>query len=56
MKYYLYIIRNSQNKLYIGQTSNLIKRLKRHQQLDGAKFTKDNKKVEKIISKWGKKK
>lgn len=43
MKFYLYILRNSRNKLYIGQTDNLLKRLKRHQQSDGAKFTKENK-------------
>lgn len=43
IKFYVYILRNSENKLYIGQTENLRKRLKRHQQLDGAKFTRVNK-------------
>jgi len=48
-KYYVYILRNSENKLYIGQTENLKKRLKRHQKLDGAKYTKDNKNDFKLV-------
>lgn len=28
--YYLYILRTPENKLYIGQTNNLVQRLKQH--------------------------
>lgn len=40
-QYYLYILKNDQNDLYIGQTNNLEKRLQRHNQNDGALFTKN---------------
>lgn len=30
--YYVYILRTSSNTLYIGQTNNLIRRLKEHQE------------------------
>ena len=30
MRYYVYVIQNDKNKIYIGQTGNLEKRLKRH--------------------------
>lgn len=43
MTYYVYALRNSQNKLYIGQTKNLEERLARHNTKQGARFTKDNK-------------
>lgn len=39
--YYLYILRNSHNRLYIGQTNNLQNRLVDHQNHHGAKFIKD---------------
>ena len=41
--FYLYIIRNNFNKLYIGITNQIETRLKRHNYGDDAKFTKDNK-------------
>ena len=43
MSYFVYILRSSSNKLYIGQTSNLISRTKQHFTKDwkAAKFTKD---------------
>ena len=31
MPFYIYILRTSSNTLYIGQTNNLVKRLKEHQ-------------------------
>lgn len=37
--YSVYILRNVQNKLYIGQTKNLQERLKRHKS-DGALFVR----------------
>lgn len=44
MPYFVYILRDSSNKLYIGQTNNLESRFKIHQKKDwkAAKFTKDN--------------
>ncbi len=41
MNYFVYILRNSKNKLYIGQTRNLESRLARHGSGDGARFIKD---------------
>lgn len=38
---YLYILRNSANRLYIGQTDDIQRRLKDHQTSHGAKFIKD---------------
>lgn len=41
--YYLYILRNIHNRLYIGQTNDLQQRLKDHvSSAHGAKFIKDN--------------
>jgi len=42
--YYLYILRSSDNSLYIGQTDNLDKRIIEHQERlqNGAKFTKEH--------------
>ena len=40
--YTVYILRGHKNHLYVGVTSNLGKRLSRHQQGDGAEFTKRN--------------
>jgi len=44
MSYFIYILRNSANKLYIGQTNNLNIRTKQHFTKDwkAAKFTKDH--------------
>lgn len=44
MSYFIYILRSSSNKLYIGQTNNLSARIKQHFTKDwkAAKFTKDN--------------
>lgn len=39
--YTVYILRNDNNKLYIGQTSNLENRLKRHRS-DGALFVRND--------------
>ena len=39
--YYLYILRNIHNRLYIGQTNNLRRRLNDHKTNYGAKFIKD---------------
>lgn len=41
--FYLYILRGTKNHLYIGVTSNIENRLKRHQSGDGAEFAKRNK-------------
>lgn len=40
--YYVYILRTSNNNLYIGQTSNLEQRLVEHKQTKGAKFLRDS--------------
>ena len=42
MIYYLYILRTSSNTLYVGQTNNLDKRVKEHQNKKsrGAKYTR----------------
>lgn len=44
MSFFLYILRSSLNKLYIGQTSNLDKRLQEHinKSNRSSKFIKDN--------------
>lgn len=39
MSYYVYIIKNSQQQLYIGQTCNLQGRVNRHNLKDGRKHT-----------------
>lgn len=41
--YSLYILRNNKNHLYIGVTANLRLRIIRHNNGEGAKFTKQNK-------------
>lgn len=43
MPYTLYILRGSKNHLYIGISSNLEKRVRRHLNGDGAEFTRRNK-------------
>ena len=42
MPYFVYILRTSSNTLYIGQTNNLSKRIKEHQEKSSksAKYTK----------------
>ena len=39
-EYYLYILRSNTNQLYVGITQDLDERIKRHNNKDGAKFTK----------------
>ena len=50
MSYFVYILRNHRNKLYIGQTKNLQERLKRHNSNNGARFVKINKNFETVYS------
>jgi len=40
--YYTYILRGPKNHLYVGITQNIEERIKRHQNGDGAEFTKRN--------------
>lgn len=40
MAYNVYILRNPQNKLYIGQTENLTARISRHNSGQAARFTR----------------
>ncbi|MBI1952188.1 GIY-YIG nuclease family protein [Candidatus Saccharibacteria bacterium] len=39
--FYIYILRNSANRLYIGHTKNMEQRLADHKTNHGAKFIKD---------------
>lgn len=39
--YFLYILRNIHNRLYIGQTNNIEQRMNDHKTHHGAKFIKD---------------
>lgn len=48
--YYLYILRNPKNQLYVGVSSDLKTRIDRHNSGDGAEFTKRNKDFELIYS------
>lgn len=41
--YYVHILRNFKNHLYVGSSENINVRLKRHNVGDGAEFTKRNK-------------
>ncbi len=41
--YKVYILRNQKNHLYIGSTSDIDKRIYRHNKGEGAEFTKRNK-------------
>jgi putative endonuclease len=43
MAYFLYILRGPKNHLYVGTTSNIENRIKRHYKGDGAEFTFRNK-------------
>lgn len=40
--YFVYILRNNQNKLYIGQTTDLESRIHRHNGGHGARFTRQH--------------
>lgn len=48
--YYLYILKNPKNHLYVGVTSNLQSRMIRHNGGDGAEFTKRNKNFKLVYS------
>ena len=48
--YFLYIIRDSRSNLYIGQTNNLEKRLQYHRSGNGAKYLKNDNKIELVYS------
>lgn len=52
MSYFVYVLRTSSNTLYIGQTNNLEKRLKEHQNKSSksAKYTKYFDSVELVYS------
>src|SRR6185503_15218139 len=52
MSLYIYILRFSDNSLYIGQTNNLNKRLEEHRNktLKSAKFTKEHGNFELVYS------
>jgi putative endonuclease len=41
--FFLYILRGYKNHLYVGTTTNIKTRIKRHESGDGAEFTKRNK-------------
>ncbi len=41
--YYVYILRNDSNKLYIGLSKNVVSRLEQHNKGQAAKFTKRHK-------------
>lgn len=41
--YYVYILKNSKNHLYVGSSGNVNARLERHNVGDGAEFTRRNK-------------
>jgi predicted GIY-YIG superfamily endonuclease len=55
MPYFVYILRNSSNKLYVGQTNNLHTRIIEHINKDwkAAKFTKDNDDFKLVYSEEG---
>jgi len=48
--YYLYILRNIHDCLYVGQTNNLQRRLNNHHTGQGAKFIKDYGEFELVYS------
>ena len=49
--YYLYILRNDHNRLYIGHTKNIDQRLQEHKSsIHGAKFIKDYGKFQAVYS------
>lgn len=48
--FYVYILKNDQNLLYVGQTNNLKRRLSDHCKQRGAKYTKDTENLEFVYS------
>lgn len=48
--FYLYILQGPKNHLYIGVSENIQERIKRHQEGDGAEFTKRNKTYQLVYS------
>ena len=49
MVYYVYLAKNSQAVIYVGQTTNLSKRINRHNSKQGGKFTSDNQNTFEIV-------
>lgn len=49
--YYTYMIRCIDNSIYTGMTNNIEKRLEKHKNGEGAKYTKSHK-AEKIEAAW----
>jgi len=47
--YHVYVLRNSQNKLYIGQTNNIFDREKRHGYGFASQFTSHNNRDFRIV-------
>jgi len=43
VNYFVYILRNPKNQLYVGCSNNIQNRILRHDSGDGAEFTKRNK-------------
>jgi putative endonuclease len=50
MSYFVYILRNDGNKLYIGQARDIGLRLERHNAGKGSSFTKQNKSFKLVYS------
>ncbi len=50
MKYYIYILRNPSNKLYIGHTNHIPQRLERHGLGEASLFTKQHKNFKLVYS------
>lgn len=48
--FHLYILRNTHNRLYIGHTDNVARRVKDHHGGNGAKFIKDHGDFELVYS------
>ena len=42
-KYYTYMLRCTDNSIYTGMTNNIEERMKKHFELNGAKYTKSHK-------------
>lgn len=49
-KYIVYILQNPKGDLYIGQTTDIEKRLERHSQGHGARYTADHKNFKLVYS------
>src|SRR5690606_8633880 len=50
VKYSVYILRTTSNKLYIGHTGDIAKRLQRHAQQDGALLLRTNEPFQLVYS------